>query len=103
MSWKLEDSKAISFFTDADFEEPKSYKVVLFNDDYTTKEFVVDVLISRFHKTQAEALIIMETVHRSKSAVVGVYPYDIAATRVALTIYDARAQGFPLRCELEAV
>ncbi|HQL05978.1 MAG TPA: ATP-dependent Clp protease adaptor ClpS [Treponemataceae bacterium] len=45
----------------------------------------------------------METVHRSKSAVVGVYPYDIAATRVALTINDARAQGFPLRCELEAV
>ena len=103
MSWKLEDSKALSFFADADFEEPKSYKVVFFNDDYTTKEFVVDVLISRFHKSRSEALVIMETVHRSKSAVVGVYPYDIAATRVALTINDARAQGFPLRCELEAV
>lgn len=103
MSWKLEDSKETSIFIDSDIEEPKSYKVVFYNDDYTTKEFVVEVLVSRFHKSRSEAVIIMETVHRTKSAVVGVYPYDIAATRVALTINDARANGYPLRCELEAV
>ncbi len=103
MSWNLEDSKDLSFYTDIDIEEPKNYKVVFFNDDYTTKEFVVEVLISRFHKSEAEAILLMETVHRSKSAVVGVYAYDIAATRVALTINDARTQGYPLRCELEAV
>lgn len=82
--------------------EPKNYKVILFNDDFTTKEFVVELLIKRFNKNSTEAVFIMETVHRQNQAIVGIYPYDIAATRTALAIQDARTNGFPLRCEMEA-
>lgn len=103
MSWKTEDSKENSCFFEIDIEMPRSYKVVFFNDNFTTKDFVVSVLINRFHKSSTEAFLIMETIHQMQSAVVGVYPYDIAATRISLTITDARAEGFPLRCEMEAV
>lgn len=78
---------------------PPDYKVVLFNDDYTTKEFVVQILERIFHKSGADAVSIMEKVHVSGSAVVGVYTYDIAMTRVQMTTESARSNGFPLRCE----
>ncbi|MCQ2593639.1 MAG: ATP-dependent Clp protease adaptor ClpS [Treponemataceae bacterium] len=88
-------------FAEEDFLEPNDYQVVLYNDDYTTKDFVVLVLQKYFHKNMVEAVEIMENVHKKGSAVVGVYPYDIAATRVQLTLSMARANGFPLRCGLD--
>lgn len=83
-----------------DFEEPSKFKVVLYNDDFTTKEFVVEILLIIFHKSLAEANSLMEKVHKTGSAVVGIYTYDIACTRVRMTINTARANGFPLRCEV---
>lgn len=81
--------------------EPKNYRVILYNDHFTTKEFVVEVLMRRFNKKYDEALILMEKVHNQNQAIIGTYPYDIAATRMSLTIQDARQNGFPLRCEME--
>ena len=61
------------------------FKVILINDDYTTKDFVVLVLKNIFHKNTNDAILIMETVHTNGSAVVGVYTYDIATTLVKRT------------------
>ncbi|MBO5137180.1 MAG: ATP-dependent Clp protease adaptor ClpS [Spirochaetaceae bacterium] len=86
-----------------DLQEPSNYKVIFFNDDYTTKDFVVDVLTKIFHKSEEEAIVLMETVHTRGQATVGIYTYDIAATKVSITVSMARQQGFPLRCQLEEV
>jgi ATP-dependent Clp protease adaptor protein ClpS len=80
-------------------EVPPDYKVIFYNDDYTTKEFVVEILEQIFHKNTSDAVAIMEKVHTTGSAVVGVYTYDIAVTRAQLTIDAARENGFPLRCD----
>ena len=87
-------------FAETKIQEPKRYKVIFFNDDYTTKDFVVDVLKKLYHKNESEAIFIMEQVNQKGSAVVGVYTYDIALTRVEMTISLARKNGFPLRCEM---
>jgi ATP-dependent Clp protease adaptor protein ClpS len=87
---------------DAEVEErqetavPKRYMVVFHNDDYTTMEFVVEVLQQFFHKTETEALHIMLTVHKKGRAVAGVYPRDVAETKVAEVIRHARERGHPL-------
>src|SRR5574344_612676 len=73
-------------------ELPPDYKVILYNDDYTTKDFVVDVLETVFHKTTSEAITIMESVHKTGRGVAGIYSYDIAMTRASLTVQLARAQ-----------
>jgi len=76
--------------------QPKKYKVIFHNDDYTTMEFVVLVLRQYFHKSETEALHIMLTVHRKGSAVAGIYPRDIAETKVAEVMRHAREIGMPL-------
>ncbi|MEW6259335.1 MAG: ATP-dependent Clp protease adapter ClpS [Thermodesulfobacteriota bacterium] len=81
--------------------EPPLYKVILLNDDYTTMEFVVDILMSVFQKTIEEAITIMLAVHRQGSGVAGIYPYEIAETKVDTVHTLARENGFPLRCTLE--
>jgi ATP-dependent Clp protease adaptor protein ClpS len=75
---------------------PKRYKVLFHNDDYTTMEYVVDVLCRFFHKGEAEALSIMLTVHKKGKAIAGIYPRDIAETKVAEVTEDAREHGHPL-------
>ena len=80
---------------------PPERKVVFYNDDFTTMEFVVDVLISIFNKSHDEAEVLMRQVHEAGSSVVGVYTYDIAVSRTNLTIQTARKNGFPLRVEVE--
>jgi ATP-dependent Clp protease adaptor protein ClpS len=82
-------------------KEPELYKVVLLNDDYTTMEFVVEILESVFHKQPAEAFRIMIQVHTQGRGLCGVYPYEVAETKVA-TVHDlARGNGFPLRATIE--
>ena len=84
-----------------DLREPRRYKVTIYNDDFTTMEFVVDVLVSIFNKSHDEAEGLMRMVHEQGSSVVGVYTYDIAVSRTNLTIQAARKNGFPLRVEVE--
>ena len=82
-------------------QEPTLYKVLLLNDDYTTMEFVVLVLENVFQKSPAEAYRIMMQVHRDGSGIAGVYPLEIADTKVDTVISMARGAGFPLRATLE--
>jgi ATP-dependent Clp protease adaptor protein ClpS len=86
-----------------ELKEPPYYKVLLHNDDYTTMDFVVKVLMTVFHKSKAEAVQIMLNVHRKGIGVCGVYPAEIAETKVAMVHKMARREGFPLRCSMEEV
>ncbi len=82
-------------------QDPRLYKVILHNDNYTTMEFVVQVLEEVFLKNPSEAFRIMMQVHTQGQGLCGFYPYDIAETKVA-TVHDmARDRGFPLRASLE--
>lgn len=84
-----------------ELQEPMQYRVLLLNDDFTTKDFVIAVLMAVFHKKQEDAYIIMEDVHKKGRGVVGSYTYDIAATRCLQVHEVARQNGFPLRCVME--
>ncbi|MCQ2575247.1 MAG: ATP-dependent Clp protease adaptor ClpS [Treponema sp.] len=95
------ESSHNSFTADADFPLPPEKNVVFYNDDFTTMEFVVDVLISVFNKSKENAEFLMNKVHEEGSAVVGTYTYDIAVSRVNLTRSLAKQNGFPLRVEIE--
>jgi len=75
---------------------PRRYKVIFHNDDYTTMEFVVEVLKRFFHKTDAEAVHLMLTVHQKGAAVVGVYTRDVAETKSQEVMTYARDNGMPL-------
>ncbi len=81
---------------------PKLYKVVLFNDDYTTMDFVIEVLQTFFLMNRERATQVMLKVHQEGSAVCGIYPKDIAETKVTQVSAFAKQHGHPLRCELEA-
>ena len=82
-------------------KEPRRYNVIILNDDFTTFEFVIDVMMSVFYKTYEEACGIAETTHVKQRAVVGKYTLDIAKSKVAKATEMARSEGFPLRFEIE--
>ena len=82
-------------------DEPKLYKVVLINDDYSTMEFVLQVLESVFQKSPAEAYRVMMQVHLHGSGVAGVYPWEVAETKVQTVTKMAKDAGFPLRSVIE--
>ncbi len=82
-------------------DRPRRYKVLLHNDDYTTMEFVVWVLQAVFNHDETTATEIMLHVHRTGIGVAGVYPRDVAETRVAQVETLAREHEFPLRCTTE--
>lgn len=80
-----------------DLKEPRRYKVIIHNDDFTTMEFVIKVLVTVFFKSESEAESLMMGVHKTGSAVVGVYSYDIAMSKVRKATDMARAESFPLK------
>lgn len=82
-------------------KRPPKYAVILLNDDYTTMEFVVEVLHRFFGKVGEEAVQIMLRVHQEGRGVAGVYTYEIAETKVHQVHDHARAHGFPLKCIIE--
>ena len=82
-------------------QEPTLYKVVLLNDDYTTMEFVVHVLEAVFQKAPAEAYRVMMQVHLNGRGIAGLYPWEVAETKVETVTSMARDAGYPLRAALE--
>jgi ATP-dependent Clp protease adaptor protein ClpS len=82
-------------------QRPPMYKVLLLNDDFTPMEFVVHVLERFFGITHAQAIEIMLTVHKKGVAVVGVFSYEIAETKVAQVMDFARQNQHPLQCTME--
>ncbi len=82
-------------------KRPPMYKVILLNDDYTPMEFVVEILKQVFHKPHAEATRIMLHVHQNGMGVAGVYPYEIAETKVRTVEELARESQYPLKCVME--
>jgi len=89
------------FLEEDEVREPRLYRVLLHNDDYTTMEFVVLLLVDLFHKSAEEASAIMLSVHEKGVGVCGIYPREIAELRVHQTGKRAREAGFPLRCTME--
>ena len=83
--------------------QPPLFKVLMHNDDYTTMEFVVEVLRAVFHKPPTEANRIMLHIHFKGLGMCGVFPFEVAETKVAQVHALARAQGFPLRCTLDSL
>ena len=77
------------------------YKVLMHNDDYTTMDFVVNVLTTVFHKSMDEAERIMMKIHREGIAVCGIYTFEIAETKVNEVHHLARHNGFPLKTTFE--
>jgi len=82
-------------------DKPRLFKVLLHNDNYTTMDFVVMVLVSIFRKPETEAIRIMLDVHHKGLGLVGVYPREIAETRVQQVMELAQQEQFPLLCTLE--
>lgn len=82
-------------------EKPKLYKVVLHNDDFTTMEFVVFVLVHVFKRSEMEAVAIMLKVHNEGVGQAGVYPLEIAQMKAEKAMNLARARDFPLLCTVE--
>jgi ATP-dependent Clp protease adaptor protein ClpS len=82
-------------------DTPRLYKVLLHNDNYTTMDFVVLVLTSVFRKPEPEAIRIMLDVHYKGMGLVGVYPRDVAETKVSKVLQMAHEAEFPLLCTME--
>ena len=81
--------------------EPPNFKVLLHNDDYTTKAFVVEILLAIFNKSIEDATRIMWYVHKNGIGVCGIYPLEVAETKIAQVTELAREHGFPLKLTLE--
>lgn len=99
----IKDETNVGILTDNETElkEPEDYRVILLNDDFTTMEFVVAVIISVFHKGLLEATRIMLDVHNKGRGVVGVYCYDIAVSKITRVHDLAKENGYPLKCTME--
>lgn len=82
-------------------QEPPLYQVLLHNDDYTTMEFVIEILMVVFNRSMEDATRIMMNVHKNGVGICGVYPYEIAETKVEIVEVLARSSDFPLKCSME--
>jgi len=80
---------------------PKKYKVIMLNDNYTSMDFVVDILMNIFHKSYEDAQNIMLEIHKKDKAVCGIYTYEIAETKVMQVATKAKESGFPLKAVME--
>ncbi len=82
-------------------KEPRFYRVILHNDDYTTMDFVIDILETVFHKQPAAAYRLMLQVHAQGRAICGMYPHEVAETKIATVRDLATRHGFPLQASME--
>src|SRR5690606_36378812 len=97
------DDGAVLMRQEQELKPPSMYQVLLLNDDYTPMEFVVMILQEDFNKNRESATQIMLMVHCDGKGVCGVYPKDIASTKVELVLNHAREAGHPLQCVMEEV
>ena len=97
----MSTKKAYELESELSLSEPKMYKVIMLNDDYTSMDFVIDILMTVFHKSYQEAEAIMLDIHKKDRGVCGVYTYEIAETKVSQVSRLAREQGFPLKAIVE--
>ena len=84
-------------------KRPRLWNVLLHNDDFTTMDFVIEVLIRHFHKTHAEATHVMLQIHHKGKGVAGRYPRDVAETKVSVVTEEARSNQMPLKATAEPV
>ena len=82
-------------------KEPKKYKAVVMNDDFTPMEFVVSMLVSVFRQSEASAVGLTMQIHNQGSAIAGIYPYEVAEQKVSDAVALARANGHPLIVKTE--
>jgi len=104
MAGRFEDEEggvAIRPKSDRKLARPSMWKVILHNDDYTTREFVVAILKSVFHRSEEEAVATMLHVHERGLGVAGIYTHDIAETKVERVRSLAKENEFPLLCTME--
>lgn len=101
MAHRYEYDGNIQIKRDVKLAKPRMYKVILHNDHYTTMDFVVEVLVTIFHKNNMEATELMLQVHRNGFGICGVYTYDIAQTKAGQVHALARQREFPLKCTVE--
>jgi ATP-dependent Clp protease adaptor protein ClpS len=87
--------------TKQELKEPPKFSVILHNDDYTTMEFVVEILARFFALTKDKALRVMLEVHKKGKALAGVYTFEIAETKISQVHQEAKARGYPLKCTME--
>jgi ATP-dependent Clp protease adaptor protein ClpS len=98
---RYQTDQQVSSETRDQTKEPPMYRVLLHNDDYTTMEFVVEVLMYVFSKSPESAAKIMMNVHQKGIGECGVYTHEIAETKVDTVHNLARESGYPLRCSME--
>jgi len=98
---RVENEFENEFEGELELEEPKLYKVMLLNDDYTSMDFVIMVLVEIFHQSAQRATEIMLKIHEEGSGLCGVYTYEIAETKVAQVHTLAKEHQFPLRAKME--
>jgi len=103
MATKTDNSPNSDTITRHDSAQPPRYQVIMHNDDYTTMEFVIEVLQTIFRKNPADATHVMLTIHTQGQAVCGNYPYEVAETKVAQAHQRASAAGYPLRCSMNSI
>lgn len=97
----MSSENKLSYNIKNELKEPKMYTVTMHNDDYTTMQFVVEILIKIFHKSSVEASSLMMKIHQTGSAVVGTYTYDIAATKKIAADNIAEINEFPLKITID--
>ena len=94
------EERALSDVKD-EIKEPSMYRVLLHNDDYTTMDFVIEVLMTVFQKSMEEAILVMLNVHRQGTGMCGLYTLEVAETKMNSVHALARDKGLPLRCSVE--
>jgi ATP-dependent Clp protease adaptor protein ClpS len=99
--WEDEQDGAVQTESKQKLQKPPLYKVLLHNDDYTTMEFVIFVLMNVFHKSETDAFRIMMAVHEQGLGVAGVFTYEIAEAKIEKVHSLARASEYPLLCTME--
>ena len=96
-------STELETYNEIELREPKRYAVYMLNDDYTSWEFCVRIIMSVFHKTAEEANSITHDIHTKKKGLCGIYSFEIAETKAQQVNTQARSEGFPMRCAVEEV